>query len=105
MFGMRTFSFDLSKAEGGSGTEFGDKPGSVSVHSDAHTCTRCGWLVWTGQIHACNVPQNPPPSRSTPHRCPVCNGTTIVPAGFYDSGFTSAHEPCRACVNGIVWSD
>lgn len=46
----------------------------------------------------------------TPHRCPICNGTKIVMAGFYDStsGFSTSNtsdEPCRQCAGtGIIWS-
>lgn len=46
-----------------------------------------------------------------PHRCPVCNGTMIVSAGFYDStsGYittNAVNEPCRSCAHtGIVWSE
>jgi len=46
----------------------------------------------------------------TPHRCPVCGGTGLVPAGFYSqtSGqWTTTYitpEICRTCGgNGIVW--
>ena len=47
----------------------------------------------------------------TPHRCPVCGGKCIVPAGFYDrvgvQWNVADREPetCRACNGkGIVWS-
>jgi len=45
---------------------------------------------------------------STPHRCPVCGGKGMVPAGFYQTnpygsiGNTDP-ETCRACDGGIVW--
>jgi len=45
----------------------------------------------------------------TPHRCPICNGTGLVPNGFYmpnGHGSTSAITPetCRSCNGtGIVW--
>ena len=44
-----------------------------------------------------------------PHKCPVCQGTGIVGAGFYNrgcSGFTTRTngEQCRTCWgSGIVW--
>ena len=44
-----------------------------------------------------------------PHKCPICGGSTKVPRGFYDqtsgqwSTTDATPEPCRACVNGIVW--
>ena len=49
----------------------------------------------------------------TPHRCPLCNGTGFVPAGFYSAiGVNSfpttntAPEQCRSCSGlGILWSD
>lgn len=47
----------------------------------------------------------------TPHKCPICNGTTKVPKGFYGDmpvDATSAedcYEPCRTCTNGIVWAE
>ena len=50
-------------------------------------------------------------NKMTPHRCPVCLGTTNVPGGFYTCcpGGTptsdSAMEKCRTCVNGVVWMD
>lgn len=46
-----------------------------------------------------------------PHACPICSGTTNVPAGFYNTcpgGSTvSDHsfDKCKACVNGIVWEN
>lgn len=43
----------------------------------------------------------------TPHKCPVCEGRTTVPAGFYSLGpstTNAAAETCRACDGrGIVW--
>lgn len=48
-------------------------------------------------------------SGSVPHRCPICNGSGIVPAGFYNqtSGHwssTSVHEQCKQCTGtGLVW--
>lgn len=52
--------------------------------------------TWFWQQHA----------HKRPYRCPVCNGAAKVPVGFYN--FLSetnslAPEPCRSCVNGIVW--
>ena len=61
-------------------------------------------------------PTNPPlfiadVSKSlAPHRCPVCNGSGLVPNGFYMQ--TSSHwstssitpEICRSCGGtGVVW--
>lgn len=43
-----------------------------------------------------------------PFKCPVCNGSTIVPGGFYSgntSGTCSFTEKCQTCDNGIVWGD
>lgn len=47
---------------------------------------------------------------STPHKCPVCNGTALVSippgiAGDVDAFSSSEVGPwkCRACVNGILW--
>ena len=46
-----------------------------------------------------------------PHVCPVCLGKKIVPGGFYNAhpGCCSiscdVSEPCRTCVNGIVWEN
>jgi len=50
---------------------------------------------------------------STPHRCPVCEGTGLVPVGFYRAIGTpdyttsnAAPEQCRSCGGqGIVWAD
>lgn len=47
----------------------------------------------------------------TPHRCPVCNGTGLVPNGFYAvigvdtySDISTAGITCRSCNgSGIVW--
>ena len=47
---------------------------------------------------------------SKPHRCPVCDGRGIVPAGFYETtsyGSTAIPMPdnCRTCNgSGVVWS-
>ena len=44
-----------------------------------------------------------------PYRCPICNGTGIVPGGFYLSvngccSATQATEMCRQCQgSGIIW--
>lgn len=47
----------------------------------------------------------------TPHKCPICCGTGVVPIGYY-SGYRSSlssttagtTEPCRSCTGtGIVW--
>ena len=48
-------------------------------------------------------------AKTTPHRCPVCDGRGQVPFAFYTSkGATTRNdprmEPCRACDNGVVWS-
>lgn len=44
---------------------------------------------------------------NTPHKCPICNGTGSVPAGFYSLGTnptTSITEQCRLCTGiGVVW--
>lgn len=42
-----------------------------------------------------------------PHRCPICNGTCSVPAGFYTCGVSASTspEPCRACKGtGVIWA-
>jgi predicted methyltransferase len=49
---------------------------------------------------------------TVPHKCPVCNGTGLVPNGFYlaigaNNLTTSSVEPeqCRSCKGtGIVWN-
>lgn len=60
---------------------------------------------------------NPEPYRiitnkpSTPHRCPVCNGSGLVPNGFYNhtgvynyETTNTSPETCRTCMGlGIVW--
>jgi len=53
----------------------------------------------------------PASPRPIPYKCPVCNGTTWVPVGFYsgpvqDGKSTSSVSPekCRACVNGVIYS-
>lgn len=44
-----------------------------------------------------------------PYKCPICNGTGIVPGGFYFSvnGYcstTNTTEICRQCQgSGIIW--
>jgi hypothetical protein len=51
--------------------------------------------------------------RKVPHRCPVCNGTGLVPNGFYraigvDSWSTADTTPetCRSCnETGIVYGE
>jgi len=45
---------------------------------------------------------------ATPHRCPVCNGTGLVPPNFYGgyefvSTWNGFMAPCRTCQNGVVW--
>ena len=44
-----------------------------------------------------------------PHKCPVCNGTGFVGAGFYSwggYGSTTKGETCRSCGGtGIVWEE
>jgi len=48
-------------------------------------------------------------TRTVPYRCPICDGHGIVPGGFYETipGCTgissSASEPCRQCINGIIY--
>ena len=50
-----------------------------------------------------------PPGRHV-YCCPVCQGRTIVPAGFYNRAsitvaVSTEPEPCRSCgQTGIVWS-
>ena len=42
----------------------------------------------------------------TPHRCPVCNGSGLVLAGFYSPPATSSlSDPmCRSCNgSGVLW--
>jgi len=49
----------------------------------------------------------------TPHKCPVCGGTGLVPVGFYQAIGTpdyttsnAAPEMCKSCQGqGIIWSD
>ena len=45
---------------------------------------------------------------STPHRCPVCNGTGTVPYGFYlqiSPTSVASFETCRQCKGeGYIWS-
>ena len=44
-----------------------------------------------------------------PYRCPICNGTGIVPGGFYwsvngHSTSTNTTEMCRQCHgSGLIW--
>lgn len=47
-----------------------------------------------------------------PNKCPICNGTGLVPGGFYTSALggtgtsSAATEQCRQCKGtGIIWSD
>ena len=43
---------------------------------------------------------------AVPYKCPVCNGTGQVPAGFYDTetSINPQAEKCRSCEGtGIVW--
>lgn len=46
-----------------------------------------------------------------PYTCPVCNGTTNVPGGFYNSNglgissSTNVFDKCRSCKNGIIVID
>jgi len=57
-------------------------------------------------------PANILPQKTTriPFKCPVCNGSGIVPPGFYisTSGFSTTNyssDTCRACNGmGIIWS-
>lgn len=42
----------------------------------------------------------------TPHKCPVCNGSTVVPLGFYHRSFELEFtEKCKTCKDGIIWDD
>ncbi len=44
------------------------------------------------------------PSQKIPHRCPICNGTGIVPHEFYGYSSSNPTEKCRTCMGiGIVW--
>lgn len=49
------------------------------------------------------------PTGAAPHRCPVCNGTGLVPLGYYQTEpyITTtgiSNESCRTCSgSGIVW--
>ena len=45
-----------------------------------------------------------------PYRCPICNGTGLVPGGFYQSAIggtaisSVSAEKCRQCNGGgIIW--
>jgi hypothetical protein len=41
-----------------------------------------------------------------PHKCPICYGTSYVPAGFYSKGISGtdpAQVKCKSCINGLVW--
>lgn len=49
-----------------------------------------------------------PRSKSTPYRCPVCEGRGIVPLFFYNltgtAGTTAENQQCRTCGGrGILW--
>jgi hypothetical protein len=52
----------------------------------------------------------PSVSTTLPHKCPVCGGRTIVPAGFFTStsltwSSSQVTEPCKVCdATGIVWN-
>ena len=56
-----------------------------------------------------NVTFGNPPVGKVPYRCPICGGTTLVPAGFYSSvtgvsgSTTTGPEKCRACINGVIF--
>lgn len=50
--------------------------------------------------------------QQTPHRCPVCNGTGMVSAGFYSrasdqptsTAYSTVPETCRSCDGkGVLW--
>ena len=53
--------------------------------------------------------RNTPVYQLQPHRCPICGGSTIVPAGFYNRtgnswSSTNTTEQCRSCKGqGIIW--
>lgn len=53
--------------------------------------------------------QSFPTYQLKPHICPVCNGKTTVPNGFYNtlgasSSTNSEPETCRSCNGkGIIW--
>lgn len=88
------------------------------------TCSKCGGYLGSGsgiinkdQKPCSCIPPMPflngtwqtfPTTAKAPHRCPVCGGTMLVPAGFYASvtgvtdGSSTAKKPCRACVNGVI---
>ena len=58
-----------------------------------------------GRANELNI-KTPP----TPHRCPVCGGSGVVPNGFYRQSngewvsSSTAPEICRSCNGtGIVW--
>ena len=47
-----------------------------------------------------------------PFKCPICLGSTVLPNGFYVvpvgqpySFSDCSHVTCKACVNGIIWSN
>ncbi len=71
--------------------------GKENVMGTVYGCIKTGSAVQeTGEL--------------TPHRCPVCDGSGLVPEGFYMQ--TSGHwsttvtmpEQCRTCGGtGVVW--
>lgn len=39
-------------------------------------------------------------SKQTPHKCPICEGTGLVPAGFYEyllNTISTTPEQCKPC--------
>lgn len=79
------------------------------------TCPYCGdTIVSSGGCNCMSVTVNGVPLRAlvcSPHRCPVCDGRGLVPAGFYFavgavsySGSGTTTEKCRSCDGkGLVW--
>mgnify|MGYP001607839175 CR=1 FL=1 len=41
----------------------------------------------------------------TPHKCPVCLGSGIAPAGLYPEEAMSIFPKCKSCENGIIWGE
>lgn len=88
-------------------TETGNVNLGGSVNSDAHTCARCGEMIWSGMLHTCAPgvavgwlnPPTPAPLY-TVQCCPACQGRGNVPCGFYGRmgvATDTAPERCQAC--------
>jgi len=68
-------------------------------------CKDCGNFHDTSNVHCGQKPIQ------HPYVCPICHGTSQVPAGFYSMNLdgvwsgTSAgtYEPCRSCHKGVIW--